>query len=297
MRFSILLLFCLYIITPSCKKEPEPDPTPYYFDSLPYLNGNGCYIKTIINDQLKPRFTYYYLESNPTLIDYYYEHDPITGNVMNTYRYKYSPNILGGVKIDTVFHYLGDIWQYPAGSFYTATVFYYSLHELDEPERMDSALVYVFSTDELYPFEFKGTRYFGYRDDGLLEYETYFDDINYSTGSFYDNYTIEYTYYPNKQLKRFDYYNYNNELTYFEEYELSDFLQPNIKVVEVPALVKAKLYAPKKTTVKAFGGAGTYTYNYTYQTNQYNYIVEQSMINSSGDTSLLYLFTYDCIYD
>ncbi len=145
------------------------------------------------------------------------------------------------------------------------------------------------------PFALKGTRIYNYDDQGTLVSEEYFDYPDNDAGNLYDEYLIQYNYDPNGQLIEFNYFNYADQLTYYEKYELTNYFQPNIKVVENPMLVKAKLYAPKKLTVPAVTG-GIYVYDYLYQTNEHNYIVEQSLIGLAGDTSLLKLITYECIY-
>lgn len=295
MKITRLFLLLLAVSGPfGCSEDDIPED-----EKIPEIVGDGCYVNRILNDKAAPLFSYYYKEESPSILDFYYEHDPLTSVITNTYSYRYSPASVAGLRIDSVFHYTGDFYLYGPGEFTSLTVYYYSNFG-GGYDLIDSANVYVSTGIPEEPFGLKGTIYYEYASNGLLETETYYDNESYSPGSFYDNYQIQYFYDSNLQLIEWKYFNYNDAMTYYEKYELSTHFQPSIKVVVNPELVKANLYAPSKLTVPAYlngGMNGTYTYEYQYQVNEYNYIVEQSLKNGSGSPQFLKLIVYDCYYD
>jgi len=294
MKIIKFLLVITMVILPFGCSEDEP-----VKEEIAEIIGDGCYIKSIINDKASPLFSYYYLEKSPSILDFYYEHDPLTSVITNTYSYRYSPASIAGLRIDSVFHYIGDFYQYGPGEFSSLTVYYYTSYGKSY-EVIDSANVYVNTYVPEEPFGLKGTIYYEYDSMGLLETETYYDNEDYTPGTFYDNYQIKYFYDPNTQLIEWKYFNYDEKMTYYEKYELTTFFQPSIKVVVNPELVKSNLYAPLKLTVPAYlnGGLnGTYTYEYQYQVNEHNYIVEQSLLVDGGNAEFLKLLTYDCYFD
>jgi len=291
---NILLLLIIITIHWGCSKDETPDK-----EKFPEITGDGCYIKSILNDKASPLFSYFYLEESPSILDFYYEHDPLTSVITNTYSYRYSRASGGKLRIDSVFHYTGDFYRYKPGEFTSLTVYYYSNYG-NSIELIDSANVYVPTYVPEEPYGLKGTIFYKYNTNGLPETETYYDNEDYSPGSIYDNYQIQYFYNSNFQLIEWKYFNYNDKMTYYEKYELTTHFQPSIKVVVNPELVKANLYAPAKLTVPAYlnGGLnGTYTYEYKYQVNEHNYIVEQSLVGAGGKAEFLKLITYNCYYD
>ncbi len=296
MKTLKLLVFgiSLAFFPTACSEDETPDP-----DKSPVTTGDGCYLKNILNDKAAPLFSYFYLEESPSILDFYYEHDPLSSVITNTYSYRYSPASIAGLRIDSVFHYIGDFYVYGPGDFSSLTVYYYTSYG-NSFDVIDSANVYVNTYVPEEPFGLKGTIYYEYESNGLLETETYYDNEDYSQGSFYDNYQIQYFYDSNAQLIEWKYFNYDDKMTYYEKYELTTYFQPSIKVVVNPELVKSNLYAPAKLTVPAYlnGGLnGTYTYKYQYQVNEHNYIVEQSLLTDGGNAEFLKLLTYDCYYD
>ncbi len=289
-----LLIFIMAGIASGCSENED-----IIEDKDPVIIGDGCYIKSILNDKAAPLFSYYYLEESPSILDFYYEHDPLSSVITNTYSYRYSPASIAGLRIDSVFHYTGDFYQYGPGEFSSLTVYYYTSYG-NSSDVIDSANVYVSTNVPEEPFGLKGTIYYEYDSNGLLETETYYDNENYVPGTFYDNYQIQYFYDSNSQLIEWKYFNYDDKMSYYEKYELTTYFQPSIKVVVNPELVKSNLYAPAKLTVPAYlnGGLnGTYTYEYQYQVNEHNYIVEQSLLMEGANTEFLKLITYDCYYD
>jgi len=295
MKIIRLLLFILIVSVPfSCSEDDTP-----VKEIIPEVTGDGCYIKSILNDRAAPLFSYFYKEESPSILDFYYEHDPLSSVITNTYSYRYSPASVAGLRIDSVFHYVGDFYMYGPGEFSSLTVYYYTSYG-NSFDVIDSANVYVPTYIAEEPFGLKGTIYYAYDSNGLLDTETYYDYEDYSPGTFYDNYQIQYFYDSNSQLIEWKYFNYDDKMTYYEKYELTTYFQPSIKVVVNPELVKSNLYAPAKLTVPAYlnGGLnGTYTYEYQYQVNEHNYIVEQSLITGGSNPEFLKLITYDCYYD
>lgn len=282
-----LLLFTVSILLfESCKPEqPEDEET---YDVLPVIYAPGCYVQSILDDQSNPMAAFTAPALYPQYPETYIQVDPVTGDILHTYEYKYYYNTSNNLaRIDTAYHYYGEFYV----TWSDMKLFYYT--ELGDQDRLDSVEVYVPDTMMDDGKAKKGTLYYERNNLDLVDSVYYEDNPSYNGYYIYDNYTIVYQYDNLGNIVRIEDLNYNNTLTYYEEYVLSPYYQSNYFYLECTELAEASKYAPYQTTAW-YQGTGTYVYHYDYQTNEHNFIVEQDLI-SNGDTIVLKWFNYTCV--
>ncbi len=291
----LVIAFAVPVIFNSCSNDDDE-----IIDDNPLrdliIDSELCRVQKVINANLKNVFTYQYLPKYPELLDFYYEYDPLSGQVKASHKYIYGPASGGRVRVDTSFYFIGDLYMFPAGQFVNAYVYHYTNYG-DGFDRLDSVEVFFYTGFEDEPFGHKGTIYYEFNEKDLLETEFYLDRVDTDAGNFRDNYGIEYTYDTKGRLTEWNYYNFEDRLTYYEKYELTDYLKPNYKFTVIPQLAWANRFAPSKLTVPRYVGSaisGTSVYNYRYQVNSKKYIVEKVVIFSPGVEQVLELITYEC---
>jgi len=284
----VVSVFSVVLIFSSCKKEeedPDDNGTPNPVHVLP---ANGCYVQEILAWNFNPLFTYEYDATHPNVLTSYKKYNEISNTVTHSYVMKYN-SFSPAYELDSIIHYFGDFET--ATQFYEVTTFHYTFTG-DSP-RLDSAVVYSYDPVEADLTNIKGIIYYEYNADGLLASEEYYDIPESVFSTIYDEYTIEYSYDAEDRLIAQDWYNYSGEYYYYEHYTPSEYLQPNYFVVPNPVLAQSLLYAPQQT-IAWYSGTGTYTYNYLYQVNTDNYVIQQDHILMSGDTTADRLLTYEC---
>lgn len=290
-----LMAFALPLLFISCEDEDDEIIDDDPLDDL-IIDSELCRVQKVINANLKNVFTYQYMPDYPELLDFYYEYDPLSGQVKESHKFIYGPASGGRVRVDSSFYYIGDLYMYSPGQFVNMNVYYYTDYG-DNFDKLDSVEVFFYTGFEAEPFGHKGTIYYEFGDDDLLETEFYLDRVDTDAGTLRDNYVIEYTYDTKGRLTEWNYYNFEDRLTYYEKYELTDYLKPNYKFTVMPQLAWANRFAPSKLTLPRYVGgsiSGSSTYNYRYQVNNKKYIVEKVVIYSPGVEEVLELLTYEC---
>lgn len=286
-RKLIFFLFTLALFSlQSCKPEEQEEEQTY--DVLPVIIAPGCYVQSIVDDQFNPMVAFTAPNLYPQYPESVVEVDPVTGDILHSYDYKYSYNANTNLaRIDTVYHYYGEFyvtWSDMKLFFYTETGTY---------SRLDSVEMYVPDALMEDGRAKKGTLYYERNNLGLVDSVYYEDNPSYNGYFLYDNYTIVYQYDNLENIIRIENLDYNNSLTYYEEYVLSPYYQPNYFYLECTDLAEASKQAPYQTTAW-YQGTGTYVYHYDYAINEHNYIIEQDLI-SNGDTTVLKWFNYTCV--
>ncbi len=298
MKFTnsfIALAFVLPLLFSSCGDDNDEIIDDDPLDSL-IIDSELCRVQSIINSSLKNVFTYQYLLDYPELLDYYYEHDPLSGQVKESHKFIYGSASGNKVRVDTSFYYIGDLFLYSENQFVTAHSYHYTNYGSNN-DRVDSVMVFVYTNIPEEPFGHKGTIYYEYDGETLLISEIYEDNPDYLPGTAADNYEILYIYDNRGRLTEWTYFNFEDKITYYEKYELTDYYKPNYKFTVIPQLAWANRFAPSKLTLPKYvngGIAGTSEYNYRYQVNDKDYIVEKVVIYEPGVEELLELITYEC---
>lgn len=278
----------------SCNKQEdteEENNTP-----VPIVNEvPGCYIQSMLASDLDFQYTFTYNTAFPTLLENYKSYNSTTGNVNESYRFGYHYHEgLQTVILDTVFKYLGDVDNMNLSNWYTATIYEYFFGE-NNSYYIDAARVYVndpLSTED--GFLLKGTIEYEYDDYDLLtgvDYVDYAD--NTESGTEYDNYRMVILHDTEERLREIHYYNWNDVETYYEIHVPSAYYQPTQTSKSFhPDHGWLTRFAPGTSTYWT-QGVGIATYNYVYQVNADNYVVEQTWDDGSNEY-LISLYNYEC---
>jgi len=260
------------------------------------IDSELCQVQKVISSDLKSLFTYQYLLDYPELLDYYYEHDPISGQITGSHKFIYGAASGGKVRVDTSYHYIGDLFLYGEGQFVTARSYHYTNYGSGN-DRVDSVLVFVYTNIPEEPFGHKGTIYYEYDGETLLISESYEDNPDFLPGTLADNYDISFIYDNKGRLIEWTRFNYEDKVTYYEKYELTDYYKPNYRFTVIPQLAWSNRFAPSKLTVPQYvNGAmsGTNTFNYRYQVNDKKYIIEKVLLMDNQQEVFLELLSYQC---
>jgi hypothetical protein len=198
--------------------------------------------------------------------------------------------------LDTVFKYLGDIDSQELTNWHTATVYNYFFSE-DGNYEVFSADVYV---NDLEPdssgsrFLLKGTITYTYDDYNLLTGVEYSNNtLNAGSGTEADNYRMVIIHDTEQRFRELHYYNSNDIETYYEIHTPSSYYQPTqLSKIFHPDHGWMTRFAPQ-TSIYWTQGVGIVSYNYEYQVNDKNYVVEQTW-NDGINSYTASLFNYHC---
>lgn len=280
----------------SCNKEQEEEIIEEQYVLPPPIvyQVPGCYIQTMLASDLDMQYSFDYLDAYPTVLDSYKMYNSTTGNVNESYRFGYEfHEALQAALLDTVYRFIGDFEEMDENDWSTLTVFEY-FFGADNEYYVDQANVYVY--DSLANFNgllIKGTIYYEYDLDGLLIGVDYVDFADNEVGTFYDNYHMVLTHDTEERLREIHYYNWNEVETYYEIHVPSPYYQP---------IQTSKSFHPEQGWLTRFApaqstywtqGVGMVSYNYEYQVNDENYVVEQSW-NDGANDYLISLYNYEC---
>lgn len=282
----------------SCNKENDEEviddqiviPPPTVFQ-VP-----GCYIQTMLASDLDFQYTFHYNVFYPTVLEKYKTYNSTTGNVNESYRFGYEFHEgMQAALLDTVFRYLGDVDDMNQSDWYTATIFEYYIDGLSY--FINGAKVYVndpISTVD--GFLLKGFIDYEYDDYDLLTGVDYYDYVdNIDSGTEYDNYRMVLLHDTEERLREIHYYNWNDVETYYEVHVPSPYYQPTqTSKTFHPEQGWLTRFAPASSTYWT-QGVGMTTYNYEYQVNANNFVVEQTW-NDGANDYLISLYNYEC-YD
>jgi len=295
---TLLCALLLSLVIFSCKKDEVSNNSGSLQTDPPIILPEDCQVQLVVDNNLNPLYSYYYREDYPELLDHYKEYSPTqAGLVLDSYRVIWGVGAGGVMRVDTVYHYQGDLFLYGPGQFFTAKEYFYTNY--GSGDVMDSIKVYYYTHIPEEPFGHKGTIYCDYDagTSGLLIRETYVDNPDYEYGTYLDDTETEYHYDSQGRLTGWYLYNYLGNQTYYEEYIPSNYFQPNFRFTVNQALRGANRYAPLRITNPSFvngGMTGTTVSNLYYQVNAKNFIVDQALEHPSGDM-LLKLITYECV--
>jgi hypothetical protein len=290
-----LAAFAIPVLLISCSDDDDDIIDKDPLDDL-IIDSELCRVQKIINSRLENVFFYQYLLDYPELLDFYYEYEPLSGQIRESQKFIYGPASSGKVRVDTTFHYLGDLFLYGTNQFTTARTYHYTNYGSGN-DRVDSVMVWIPTNIPEEPFGHKGTIYYEYDGETLLISEYYLDNPDYLPGTPNDNYDISYIYDDQGRLIEWAYFNYEDKMTYWEKYELTDYYQPNYRFTVIPQLAWANRFAPSKLNVPKYlngGLTGSSDYSFRYQVNEKKYIVEKVVIYSHGEEEVLQLLTYEC---
>jgi len=293
---ALLLLFGILLLE-ACKKEEEeiiedpPPPGDTIPDPPPPLNLSACFPIKALNPQVESLYEWDYYPNNPQLLQFYREFDSETGVINRSYEYKYTyhPSIQSYL-LDTMITYIGNI-SGPAG-FLEKTAYDYIFSD-SVNFIYTGATLYRFNENEAGYMLIKGNLNFDYGPSGLPTEITYTDFADNNMGTSFDNYRYTYEYDSLERIRVSHFFNHNDVETTTEYFTPSPYYKaPTFELTMHPMIKWGHRFAPQ-TQVIQFGS--TYTYNYVYQANERNYVVERSSINTfNGDTNLLSIITYNC---
>jgi|GEM_PF-2433906 len=297
--FTFSVFFCLFQFQ-SCKKEEEsPDEQPppagdTIPDPPPPLDLNACFPIQALNSQAESLYEWEYYPNEPQLLRYYKEYDSETGEIQRTYEYLYTyyPQ-LQSYLLDTMITYVGNFLG-PL-NFSEKTVYDYSFTD-SVSYNITGATIYRFDQNEPGLMLIKGNLYFNYGPTGLPIEITYTDFPDNEMGTFIDNYSYTYEYDSLERIKVSHFFNYNNVETTTEYFTPSPYYKAStFELTMHPLLRYGYRFAHQKQVIDF--GSSTFTYDFVYQVNEDNYVIERSSINSfNGDTLFLSLINYNC-YD
>ncbi len=281
---TIALVFLL-----GCKKEEDkPDNNPNPNPQVPGVHG--CFVQSVIAADLDPQYKYYYSSAWPSQLERIEYYNSTTGNINETTRLTYRIHDNGSFLLDSVFKYLGEMNE--PEDYYECTVFNYTFIT-DDFYSIDSADVVTY--DETYPngTQQKGKIYYDFDNNDMLVGIEYVDEPSENNGSMNDNYRIAYLVDIQERLREMHHYNHNDVETYYEIHTPSSYYQPtqNFYVIH-PYLAWQSRFAAD-VSVYSYVGTGTDTYDWNYQLNADNFIVEQSWNNGTSDI-ISGLYTYQC---
>lgn len=261
------------------------------------IESPGCYIQNMLSADLDFQYSFHYSTGFETILEKTKLYNSTTGQVNESYRYVYYINeVLHMPILDTVYKYLGDVDNTDFSNWETATVFRYSFFD-DTHYEIEAADVFINAPEVVDGgFLLKGTIYYEYDDFDLLtgvEYVDYVDNID--SGTEHDNYRMVIIHDVEERFRELHYYNWNDVETYYEIHEPSSYYQPTqISKSFHPEHGWLIRFAPQ-TSIYWTQGVGMVSYNYEYQVNDKNYVVEQTW-NDGFNTYTASLFNYHC-YD
>ncbi len=281
---TIALVFLL-----GCKKEEDkPDNNPNPNPQVPGVHG--CFVQSVVAADLDPQYKYYYNADLPLLLEKIEYYNSTTSNINETTRLTYSTSDNGTFLLDSVFKYLGAMNN--PNNYYECMVLNYVFIN-ENAYSIDSADVFTYDETYFNSTRPKGKIYFDFDNNDMLSGIEYIDDPTEDNGIFNDNYRIVYLTDTQERLREMHHYNHNDVETYYEIHTPSAHFQPTqIFYVIHPFLAWQSRYAAD-VSVYSYVGTGTYTYDWNYQVNADNYIVEQSWNNGTNDV-ISGLYTYQC---
>jgi len=287
LRFHLLFATLLLVVFSSCKKE-EDQPEDNNNNNLPTLNVFGCLPQVRLQADANPRESWEYSPAFPGVLENYKIYNTTTDLVQESYRFTYQYNAaLNQALVDSIFFYFGDYEQ--GQPFYEAKKFHY---DFLTPTEYNIIGADVFANDAGFPTT-KGAWYFDFTNEGLVEVAEYIDDTVSAYGTITDNVRITYFYNDDEAVTSISTYNHNNVLVAEDTYVPSNYYWPSTwwGIVH-PQLNWGMRYAPLMGTYYA-QGFGTQTYEYQYQVNAHDYILESSWLN--GTTPVFTgLYTWEC---
>ncbi len=295
--FSFIALFVLS----SCNKEDKPIEESIKEEEqieIPYIiDPPGCYVQSMLSSDLENQYTFDYSAVFPSVLERLKSYNSTTGNVNESYRFQYFiQEALHRPILDTVFKYLGDIDNQELSNWHTATVYNYFFSE-DNNYEVINADVYVNDPDPDSSgsrFLLKGTINYTYDDYNLLTGVEYIDNTsNSESGTEADNYRMVIIHDTEQRFRELHYYNSNDIETYYEVHTPSAYYQPTqLSKIFHPDHGWMTRFAPQ-TSIYWTQSVGIVSYNYEYQLNDKNYVVEQTW-NDGFNTYTASLFNYHC---
>jgi hypothetical protein len=295
---ALALIFALLYLE-ACKKEEEiidelPPPGDTIPDPPPPLDLSACFPIQALSPQVESLYEWEYYPDNPQLLKYYKEYDSETGVIDRTYEFKYTYNTLNNqYLLDTMITYIGNFLG-PA-NFLEKTVYEYEFTD-SVHFTITGATLYRFNEAEEGLMLIKGNFYFDYDLNGLPTEITYTDFVDNDMGTQFDNHRYAFEYDSLERIRVSHFFDYNDQETTTEYFTPSPYYKaPTFELTMHPLMRWGYRFA-HQTQIIQFGSL-QYTYNFVYQANDRNYVIERSSINSfNGDTLLLSLITYNC-YD
>lgn len=288
----ILLVSLSLLHLQACKKDDTPTSgTP---SNDPPVNGSGCFPIQALSPQIAPLYQWEYYPENPQLLRYYREFDSESGAVERTYEFLYTYNSeLSAYLLDTMVTYIGNVVG--AQDFLEKVVYQYEFIDAVN-YTITGAEVFRYNEGEPSLMLIKGNLYFDYNSSGLISEITYSDFIDNSMGTLIDNYRYVFEYDDEERIIVSRFFDYTDEETTTEYFTPSPYFKaPTFELTMHPQLRWGYRYAHQSQVIQF--GSSQFTYNYVYQANSDNYVIERSSINSfNGDTLLLSIITYTC-YD
>ena len=301
---SFLTLSFFALSLSSCEKIDEileendinPEDTLDPYDSIPpFVFTGGCITLFVSNENFIPLDTYIYFDDVPFLLRFHKVWNDLTDEVKDTYLYDYNPYTTAH-EVTEIKHWVGDVTLDEVNRViepHTGTTKYFYTHYNEFLFTLDSAQVFSYYPEDSLEI-LSGTIYYEYDEDGKLLIEEYLDFvINIDTGSEFDNYWIKYYYNDDGNLITKEWYDYNDAIQYYEEYTLSPYLQGNVLNAIHPDMIYANRFAPASITAW-YAGLGQYTYNFSYQVNDFNWIIQQNLITGT-DTTALKMYGLECL--
>lgn len=293
--YVLSIVFIILQLTSCDKEETQEDLTPPdadITDPPPPLNLSACFPIHALSPQVESLYEWEYYPDNPQLLRYYKEYDSETGVIYRTYEYKYTyyPQ-LNDYLLDTMITYIGNFLG--SANFIEKTAYQYAFIDSIN-HTCTGAKVYRFDEYEPGLMLIKGNLHFEHGPTGLPTEITYTDFVDNQMGTYLDNYRYTFEYDSDERIVVSHFFDYNDVETTTEYFTPSPYYKaPTFELTMHPLLKWGYRFAHQTQIIQY--GSTQYTYNYVYQANERNYVIERSSINSfNGDTLLLSIITYNC---